>query len=173
MNYIIYNLETSKVERVYSHPLPKQNESFYKTRNIAEYRGELPSADWLSVDNIHEEIETWKEKKQVEKLDENGQPLVNEQGEIVYEEVEVEKTKTHIVCDLVAHFLPEEQKAQQVAKQKQAKYEKLVEKYIREKYSLSNELAILRQASTKVNEFNEYNAYAESCKARAKGEIYG
>lgn len=47
-------------------------------------------------------------------------------------------------------------------------YENLVESYIRERYSLSAELAILRQRDTKPEEFAEYNAYAEECKARAK-----
>lgn len=47
-------------------------------------------------------------------------------------------------------------------------YGELVESYIREKYSLSAELAILRQRDTKPEEFAEYNAYAEQCKAKAK-----
>ena len=55
--------------------------------------------------------------------------------------------------------------------QKQKRYFKLVEQYIREKYSLSNELAILRQRDTKPEEFNEYNVYAEECKKKAKAEI--
>ena len=55
--------------------------------------------------------------------------------------------------------------------QKQKRYSKLVEQYIREKYSLSNELAILRQRDTKPEEFNEYNVYAETCKTRAKEEL--
>lgn len=50
-------------------------------------------------------------------------------------------------------------------------YETLVEKYIREKYTVSNELAILRQKDDKPEEFKEYHDYAESCKARAKAEI--
>ena len=50
-------------------------------------------------------------------------------------------------------------------------YESLVEKYIRERYSVSNELAILRQKETKPLEYQEYFEYCEQCKARAKGEI--
>ena len=63
--------------------------------------------------------------------------------------------------------------AEELEKRKAEKYPQLVEKYIREKYTLSAELAILRQRDTKPEEFNEYNAYAESCKERAKNEIYG
>ena len=47
-------------------------------------------------------------------------------------------------------------------------YEQEVIKLIRKKYSLSNELAILRQRDSKPNEFNEYNEYVESCKQMAK-----
>ena len=44
---------------------------------------------------------------------------------------------------------------------------------IRDRYSLSEELAILRQRDEKPNEYAEYNAYVEECKAAAKAEIYG
>ena len=39
---------------------------------------------------------------------------------------------------------------------------------IREKYSLNDELAILRQRDTKPDEFAEYNTYVEQCKEEAK-----
>ena len=52
-------------------------------------------------------------------------------------------------------------------------YEHLVEQFIRERYSLSAELAILRQRDTKIVEFVEYNAYAEECKERAKQIVKG
>lgn len=172
MYYIVYNLETLKVERTCSHPLPKQNERFYKTKGIAEYRGKLPMGDWFSVTNIREEIKTWKEKQIVEKLDKNGQPLVNEQGERILEEIEIEKSKTICVCDLLGHFYPEEQKVQQETKQKQAKYERLCEKYIREKYSLSDELKMSRIRDEQPEVHAEYNAYVKSCLARAKVEVY-
>ena len=57
------------------------------------------------------------------------------------------------------------------AKDKQRRYEMLVERYIRERYSLNAELAILRQRNTKLDEFLAYNAYAEECKAKAKTEL--
>ena len=47
-------------------------------------------------------------------------------------------------------------------------YPKLVQDLINEKYSIYDELAILRQRSTKKAEFNEYNNYCEECKANAK-----
>lgn len=51
---------------------------------------------------------------------------------------------------------------------KQKKYEDCVETLIREKYSINQELATLRQRDTKPEEFAEYNRYAEYCKALAK-----
>ena len=52
-------------------------------------------------------------------------------------------------------------------------YEKLVEQLIRERYTLGQELAILRQRDTKPEEFAEYNAYAEKCKTQAKEQLKG
>lgn len=50
-------------------------------------------------------------------------------------------------------------------------YPQLVEKKIRTKYSVSAELAILRQRNSKPEEFAEYNAFCELCKAEAKNEL--
>lgn len=50
-------------------------------------------------------------------------------------------------------------------------YETDVEARIRTRYSVSQELAILRQRDTKPEEFAEYNAFAEECKAEAKKVI--
>lgn len=50
-------------------------------------------------------------------------------------------------------------------------YIALVDKMIRAQYSISAEIAILRQRDTKPEEFATYNAYAEACKAKAKAEL--
>lgn len=47
-------------------------------------------------------------------------------------------------------------------------YEEQVVAKIRERYSVDDELAILRQRDTKPDEFEAYNAYAEQCKADVK-----
>lgn len=47
-------------------------------------------------------------------------------------------------------------------------YGETVNGLIRRKYTLSEELAILRQRDTKSEEFEAYNAYAESCKEEAR-----
>ena len=50
-------------------------------------------------------------------------------------------------------------------------YPQLVENKIRTKYSVSAELAILRQRDTKPEEYAEYNEFCELCKAEAKTEL--
>lgn len=50
-------------------------------------------------------------------------------------------------------------------------YGDIVNQKIRERYSLSEELSILRQRDEKPSEYAEYNAYVERCKAEAKKQI--
>jgi len=47
-------------------------------------------------------------------------------------------------------------------------YKDRVEARIRERYSVSDELAILRQKDKKPEEYAEYYAYVENCKAKEK-----
>ncbi len=49
-------------------------------------------------------------------------------------------------------------------------YEQRVVNRIREVYSVDDELALLRQRDTKLEEFAEYNAFVEKIKAEEKGE---
>lgn len=49
-------------------------------------------------------------------------------------------------------------------------YEKLVVQKIRERYTIDDELAILRQRDTKPEEFAEYNDFCEQCKSEAREE---
>jgi len=50
-------------------------------------------------------------------------------------------------------------------------YKRLVNEKIRAKYSINDELAILRQRDTKHDEFEEYNAFVENAKTEAKSQI--
>lgn len=50
-------------------------------------------------------------------------------------------------------------------------YSARIVELIRKKYSVNDELAILRQRDEKPEEFAEYNAYVEQCKAQASTEI--
>lgn len=47
-------------------------------------------------------------------------------------------------------------------------YNRLVERRIRRRYSVSDELAILRQRDVKPEEFAKYNTFCEQCKAEAR-----
>lgn len=63
--------------------------------------------------------------------------------------------------------------AEELAERKQQKYEDRVVELLRKKYSLNQELAILRQRNEKPEEYQAYHDYAEQCKATAKTEILG
>lgn len=56
----------------------------------------------------------------------------------------------------------------------QTQYESLVVTLIREKYSLNDEQAIIRKklAGIDSKEFEEYNKYAEECKAKARKILF-
>lgn len=74
--------------------------------------------------------------------------------------------------EIVNGALVERDKAAELAEIKVTiDYPQLVENKIRTRYSVSAELAILRQRETKPEEFAEYNAFCESCKAEAKTEL--
>lgn len=52
-------------------------------------------------------------------------------------------------------------------------YKDRVIELVREEYSVDDELAILRQRDSKIDEFNAYNSFVEECKVTARREIYG
>lgn len=52
-------------------------------------------------------------------------------------------------------------------------YDNAIETLIRKRYSIGNELAILRQRDEKPGEFAEYTAYVEECKRSVKAQIGG
>ena len=59
----------------------------------------------------------------------------------------------------------------EVPKYTDAEYSERVNALIRERYSESAELSILRQRDEKPSKFAEYFAFCEDCKARAKAEL--
>lgn len=58
-------------------------------------------------------------------------------------------------------------------KQRQKQYEDRVKQLIRQRYSQEDENGLLRQRDRKTEEFEDYDAYCEECKAKAKAEVYG
>lgn len=59
------------------------------------------------------------------------------------------------------------------AEEKQAQYERRVDGLIRLKFTISQELAILRQKDSKSQEYKAYFDYCEECKTTARKEVYG
>lgn len=59
----------------------------------------------------------------------------------------------------------------EVPKYTDAEYSERVNALIRERYSESAELSILRQRDAKQAQYEEYYAYCEDCKKRAKAEL--
>lgn len=64
-------------------------------------------------------------------------------------------------------FNEEKYNARHEAENQKLYIEKVVA-LIRERYTINDELAILRQRDTKPQEFAEYNAFVEECKRKAK-----
>lgn len=62
---------------------------------------------------------------------------------------------------------------EELIKAKERIYKASVEEAIRNRYSVSDELAIHRQRDIKPDEWSEYMQYCEECKANAKAEVYG
>lgn len=50
-------------------------------------------------------------------------------------------------------------------------YKQRVIELIRRRYSVDDELAILRQRNSKIDEFNVYNSFVEECKVTARREF--
>lgn len=84
-----------------------------------------------------------------------------------YIEAQAEREET----DQIQVYIPFT--AEEQVQYNQQRYENLVESKIRARYTLSQELAILRQRDTKQDEYQEYFNYCEACKAEAKAEIGG
>lgn len=141
-----------------------------KTEILNDYDLDL---GYLKTDRIfiahHEAKEEVQKQSHMEVIAEypNGGKDVREVIDVPYSPAkeawdEYEKIKVFIPYDEVA-----------VAFKKNERYEKMVEMNIRKKYSLSQELAILRQRDSKPDEYKEYFEYCEECKAVARKEVYG
>jgi hypothetical protein len=50
-------------------------------------------------------------------------------------------------------------------------YSELVSRYIKEQYSIDDEIAIIRQQAEKPEKFTAYYTFCESCKERAKQKL--
>lgn len=96
-------------------------------------------------------------------------PAVEEQWHYEYKRFPNGGSSRIKVVDLPSQpFQPAQEEFEDIFVYRKYSYEEAVNMKIRERYNLSQELAILRQRDTKTNEFNEYNQYAEKCKSDIK-----
>lgn len=167
--YIVYNKSNNKVLCTNDKPFVAYGEQCGEC-----YIESLPAktnAQYFTVSNVREETRILKEAYSQEEAYYNEETGLDEVKVVEYPAV----TETYVTCDIVVNDRPavsEEVKAAYIAKQKEQKYEELVNELIRKKYSIAQEFAILRQRDDKPEEFAIYNAYAEECKAKAKQQIY-
>lgn len=61
--------------------------------------------------------------------------------------------------------------AEEIIKEPQIPYKDQVIELIRQKYTIDDEIAILRQQNTKPDEYQAWNDYCESCKAIVKEKL--
>lgn len=101
----------------------------------------------------------------------NSLDFTQEQLDIIQKCHDNELPRSYIedVYQKLLAMLPK-QESQEV-EQLTISYDELVDSKIRARYTVSQEFSILRQRDTKPDEFAEYNAYCEQCKAEAKAEL--
>ena len=146
--YILANKNTKRVMEV----LDKKPVSFSKNLILLEVSQIPEKYDYLTATNVREITEYYTDVEYVEET--------NEKGEIITKTVEVEKSKRHFTCDLVAVFYGE--RVLTIEQKEKVRRDKIVN-LIRKKYSIDDELAILRQKDSKPNKYNEYFKYVEDC----------
>lgn len=93
---------------------------------------------------------------------------VNDKGRTVRAIRETPAVEAHEEVEEIAIYIPYTE--EELIENAKAEYKNKIEAMIRDRYSLNDELAILRQRDSKPEEFEEYNAYVEKCKASAKAE---
>lgn len=77
------------------------------------------------------------------------------------------KRSTLLIDDTIDKF----EEVDKIPEETDINYNEEVNNMVRQKYSLSEELAILRQRDSKPEEFAAYNEYAEYCKVEVKKKL--
>ena len=146
--YILINKNTNRV----NHISDKKFSYFSDNLRLAEVDTLPEKYDYLIAENIREETKIWSEAQ--EEYDENNELITKE----------VEKSRTYTSCDLVACFMEvKEPSPEEIMRQKEEQRSKKIVNLIRKKYTLEDELAILRQKDTKTEKYLEYFNYVEEC----------
>lgn len=76
--------------------------------------------------------------------------------EVIFNEYNNETTHISYKCDTI------------IVKNGTPTKDELIRFFVHQKFSIDDEIAIIRQSTIKVKEFEEYNKYVEDCKEKAK-----
>ena len=144
MIYILVNKNSNRVMQISN----KKFNSYSDNLLLVEVETLPEKYDYLEADSIREVTDTWTETQ--EDYDDNGEIVAKE----------VVSSRTYLTCDLVAKFKNEKVLSDTV--KEKIRNEKIV-KLIRKKYTLDEELSILRQKDSKPDKFNDYFSYANEC----------
>lgn len=165
----VYNEEKTEVLETYD-----LTKGFLRTDKILKVHHEsVPAAPAVAVASKIEAIRTNGGK--VVEIDGVYYEVIKEfpNGGMTVEEIEetpgVPKQEAYDEYEEIFVFVPYTE--EELEKQNPDKYENRVVELLREKYSLNQELAILRQRDAKPEEYAAYNEYAEACKTKAKIEL--
>lgn len=170
--YITFDKETKRVGY-----LNKNKPRTYTNNSMLAEVDKVPEKyDYLTITNLQEKSRVIKEAyEEVIEYNENGE-LLQEPIHIQHEA----ETEIYYTCDLVPNLIVLTN--EQVENKKQLKYETLVEKYIREKYSqgkmesIINNFLEYKETYSNENALLEYEkmqAYRKECKEKAHKEVYG
>ena len=143
--YILIDKNTNKVEFIRD----KKPISYSENLILAEVETLPEKYDYLIAENIMEVTDTWTET--VEDY--------NDANEIIKKQIE--KSRTYTTCNLKAEFNKLSSQASNPIKEIE-RSNKIVN-LIRKKYSIDEELAILRQKENKPEKYFEYYNYVEEC----------
>lgn len=143
--YILIDKNTNKVAFIRD----KKPISYSDNLILAEVNSLPEKYDYLIAENIMEVTDTWTET--VEDY--------NDANEIIKKQIE--KSRTYTTCNLKAEFNKLSFQASNPIKEIE-RSNKIVN-LIRKKYSIDEELAILRQKESKPEKYLEYYNYVEEC----------
>lgn len=153
--YILFDKNTKVVIKITN----KKPAAATDNVNIAETDNIPEKYDYLIVKDEKLQTRTWTEKQT--KVINNVETIVD-----------IEKSEQYITCNLMAQVKPQPT-LEEIERQKEIEYKELCEKYIRQKYSVSDEFEVLRKQNIDTQAYQEYFDYVEYCLEKARLEVYG
>lgn len=161
--YIRFNTQNKKIVYMGENKPLNVDTDLYK---VAEFDGEIPQGDYLTVGNIQSLTRVVNPA--------HTETIINDEGK--EEVVEIpEERETYLSCQVVGNKYT--YTAEQIEAQKLKRYNTMVTQLVRLKYDANAVEALLANyAENKVKYQEEFDAFAEyrkECKLRAREEVYG